>query len=291
MERSVHHGQVVTPHRFLLAMVLFHAVALGVVGAVGLRWRDRERCRGPIARWAATMARDLAAAAVAVYGASLVAASAANLGTLERLRLGSISLRLMGQALFGEAIVLGLVLALRHRHAGRTARARALAAVALVLLAVYVDAFHVEPNTLRVRHHTVDGAGGDADAQTIPILHLTDIQTPAIGAHEDRALRSGLAARPDLIVLTGDYVQDALGRPTEDRAARDLRSLMARIGFGAPLGVFATEGDVGPSCRDIFAGTAVQCLVDASTVVSLPGGGTLGITGLSRGHGRERNAA
>jgi hypothetical protein len=66
---------------------------------------------------------------------------------------------------------------------------------------------------------------------------------------------------------------------------------MARIGFDAPLGVYATEGDVGPPCRDVFAGTRVRCLVDANAIVKLPGGSTLGITGLSRGRGRERDPA
>ncbi len=101
----------------------------------------------------------------------------------------------------------------------------------------------------------------------------------------------GLAERPDLIVFTGDYVQDALGRSTEEQAARDLRALIARSGFDAPLGVFATVGDVGPPCRQVFAGTRVQCVVDANVAVALPGGGTLDITGLSRRRGRERDPA
>jgi predicted MPP superfamily phosphohydrolase len=157
------------------------------------------------------------------------------------------------------------------------------------LVLVYVEAYRLEPRMLKVRRHVVNA--DFRDAAPIRILHLTDIQTPSIGAHEERALRAGLAAHPDLIVLTGDYVQDALGRPTEDDAARDLRALMARIGFDAPLGVYATEGDVGPPCREVFAGTRVVCLVDASTVVALPDGDTLGITGLSRGRGRERDPA
>lgn len=272
-------------------MLLFHATAVGVALLAVRRWRDPERCRQPIRRWLASLLRDLAAVAVVLYVASLLAAVAANLGYLHRLHLGGLSTRLLGQALFGEAIILGMAFAVCHRQAGRAGRAAAMAVLAVILLAVYVDAFHVEPNALRVRHHVVDGAPGDAEARTIRILHLTDIQTPAIGAHEERALRAGLAERPDLIVLTGDYVQDALGRPTEDQAARDLRALMARLAFDAPLGVFATEGDVGPSCRKVFAGTPVQCLIDANTVVTLPGGGTLGITGLSRGRGRERDPA
>jgi predicted MPP superfamily phosphohydrolase len=195
----------------------------------------------------------------------------------------------MGQALFGEAIVLAAALGWAHRRVGRRTRAAAfnLGAAGLVLL--YVQAYRIEPRMLKVRRHVVNA--DFRDAASIRILHLTDIQTPVIGAHEERALRAGLASRPDLIVLTGDYVQDALGRPTEDDAARDLRALMMRIGFDAPLGVYATEGDVGPSCREVFAGTPVRCLVDASTVVTLPDGDTLGITGLSRGRGRERDPA
>ena len=144
---------------------------------------------------------------------------------------------------------------------------------------------------LRVRRHVVDRANGASDVTAIRILHVTDIQTPVIGPREELALRTGLSYRPDLIVLTGDYVQDELGRPTEAQAARDLRALVARIGFDAPLGVFATEGDVGPPCRDVFAGTVVRCLVDESALVTLPAGDTLAITGLSRGAGRQRDSA
>jgi hypothetical protein len=159
------------------------------------------------------------------------------------------------------------------------------------LLLVYVDAYHVEPRLLRVRQHLVDRAGGEPETTRVRILHVTDIQTPVIGPHEERALRAGLEYRPDLIVLTGDYVQNALGRPTEAQAMRDLRALMARVGFGAPLGVFATDGDAGPSRREVFADTPVRCLIDEGVLVSLPDGDSLTITGLSRNRGRERDPA
>lgn len=91
--------------------------------------------------------------------------------------------------------------------------------------------------------------------------------------------------------MTGDYVQDALGRATEERAAHDLRQLLSRLELDAPLGVFATEGDVGPACREVFAGTVVRCLTDESVVVRVPGGPSVKLTGLSRWRGRERNPA
>jgi predicted MPP superfamily phosphohydrolase len=161
----------------------------------------------------------------------------------------------------------------------------------MALLAVCVDAYHVEPRMLLVREHYLDRTDGAAAGRRLRILHLSDLQTPVIGAHEERALTKGLEYRPDLVVLTGDYVQDELGRPTEKQAIRDLRALIARIGFAAGLGVFATDGDAGPQCGEVFAGTAVRCLVDESALVAIPEGGTMSITGLSRHHGRERNPA
>jgi uncharacterized protein len=252
---------------------------------------DPARCQLRRASWLLALTRDVGALAVFAYLASLVATVLANLDQLRRLRVGPISGRLMGQALFGEAIVLGLGLAWAHHRAHRLSRAFPLGLMALGLLGIYVDAYHVEPGMLRVRRHRVDQAGGAADARPLRILHLTDIQTSVIGAREERALRAGLESRPDLIVLTGDYVQDALGRPTEQQAMRDLRALMTRIGFEAPLGVFATDGDAGPQCREVFAGTAVHCLVDESASVPLPWGAHLTITGLSRTRGRERDPA
>jgi predicted MPP superfamily phosphohydrolase len=253
------------------------------------RWWRTERGALPARRWIGSLAVDVATASVATYAVSLLATTAVNLDYGRRVYLGEISGRLMGQALFGEAILLAAALAVGHRRIGQHTRAAALGLCAAGLTAVYLDAYRIEPRMLKVRTHVVNA--DLRDAAPIRILHLTDIQTPAIGAHEERALRAGLASHPDLIVLTGDYVQDALGRPTEEDAARDLRALMARIRFDAPLGVYATEGDVGPSCREVFAGTPVRCLVDASTVVTLPDGDTLGITGLSRGRGRERDPA
>jgi uncharacterized protein len=184
---------------------------------------------------------------------------------------------------------LALILAFRHRAAKEVVKARVLLAAGLILFAVHVDAYYIEPQMLVPRHYVVRPRSGAPIGHPIRILHVTDIQTPKIGRHEERALRLGLSYKPDLIVLTGDYVQDALGEATELNAAADLRALISRIGFNAPLGVFATEGDVGPPCGVVFAGTEVRCLSDQSAAVDLPDGSRLAITGLTRSRGRERD--
>lgn len=280
-----------TPERFWLAVGLFHAIVLAGSWRVAVLWRDPVRCGRPIGHWITTLARDLGALAVFTYVASLLATVVANIGYDQaRVHVGPITLRLLGQAIFVEGFLVGIALAYQHRGARRVLRAAILVAAAVVVFAINVDAYYVEPQMVSVRYHLVPGTRDSGKTATIRILHISDIQTPVIGAHEERALGAGLSYKPDLIVLTGDYVQDALGVATEEEASADLRDLLQRVRFAAPLGVFATDGDVGPPCRVVFAGTDVHCLVDQSARVSLPGGGTLGITGLSRGRGRERSA-
>lgn len=280
-----------TPELFWWAAAVFHLIVLAATWRVARAWRAPERCRRPAATWLTALIRDAGALAVCGYAISLVVPALANLDELRRLRIGAISGRLMGQFLFGEAIVWAAALGVLHRRAGRPARGAMLGTAALLLVAVYVEAYRVEPNLLRVREHLVDRDPGATGGSTLRILHMTDLQTPAIGPRERLAFELGLSSRPDLIVLTGDYVQDALGRPTEEQAARDLRALMDGIAFQAPLGVFATEGDAGLPCRTVFEGTVVKCLVDEGTTLALPGGGTLAVTGLSRWGGRQRDSA
>jgi hypothetical protein len=77
----------------------------------------------------AALAIDVGAASVATYAVSLLATTAVNLDYGRRVYLGEISGRLMGQALFAEAILLAAALALAHRRGGQRTRAAALAGV------------------------------------------------------------------------------------------------------------------------------------------------------------------
>lgn len=146
------------------------------------------------------------------------------------------------------------------------------------------------PTDLKVRHHTLDLSAGTGQPRRLRILHLTDLQTPRICAYEERAFREALAQSPDLMVFTGDYIQERIGVSSDPRAAGDLRALLRRIELRAPLGVYATEGDVGLDCATTFAGLAVQCLVDRSVRLGLPGGRSLALVGLSASLSRGNDA-
>ena len=274
-----------TPERFFLAIALFHSTSLTLAYWFARVWRDRQVFQRTTPVWCAQFAGSFFVLGATTYMLSLLAAIVPNLGYGERIHVGPISLTLLGQALFFEGpLVIGTIAWIEHR-AKRHVRSVVLSVVVLIFAAVHVDAYYVEPNRIVARHYEV----GPRNARDhVRILHLSDLQTPVIAEREERILRNGLSYHPDLIVLTGDYVQDSLGRPTEEVAARDLRALIRRVGFDARLGVFATEGDVGPACHDVFGGSIVQCLTDKTVLLPLPSGATLALSGLSRGRGRAR---
>jgi len=141
--------------------------------------------------------------------------------------------------------------------AAGTGRSRASAAVcglvAASLVAVGVDAFHLEPRRLEVTRHVVESARVDAPLR---IALVADLQTDRVGPHEHRALRAVREARPDLVVFAGDYADPGSG-PTRVQLEARLHRLFHDEGLSAPLGVYAVRGDHEEAGWErIFAGQA-----------------------------------
>src|SRR5262249_443661 len=152
----------------------------------------------------------------------------------------------------------------------------------------YADAYHFEPADLKVRRYAVDLSRG-APHGHVRIVQMSDLQASRIGAHEDLAVETALLQKPDLIVLTGDYVQPRTGLPpSRAQPTADLKDLLRRRRFTAPLGVFAVEGDVDRGWPEVLGGTGIRLLSGSVARVTLPGGRPLSIVGLtpamSRGH-------
>jgi len=267
--------------RFWVAVLVFHAGMLYVTARIASDWARRAAVPSP--RW--ERLRD-----GLIFGvAALALAGAVSVGPPGD---GFLTARLLCQALFGEAVLLTAWIALLHLRPGRLPRA-VVATLALgVLLSAYAEAYHVGPYDLRLRRYALDRSDGNAPRGWIRILHLSDLQSDAIGPHEERALREGLAQAPDLIVFTGDYLQE---RVTPSRvwsranAGDDLRELLRRVGLRAPLGVYAVQGDVDPDWPGLFDGTGVVCLQDTAARIALPGKVSLALVGLSRPTSRNRN--
>ncbi len=266
--------------RFWTSVLVFHGVLLPVTVVLGRRW-TREHGRRATVPWLLLLMRDAGVfAAVTTVAAALAALSVGFDFTL---------LRLLCQGLFGEGVALALWIAAAHARRGWWLRAALPGAVVAALVAIYWDAYHVEPQSLVVRHHEID-LGGAPGGHRVRILHLTDIQTARVGPHEEQALRAGLAEKPDLVVLTGDYVQERFD-PPRARLAADLRALIGRVGLEAPLGVYAVQGDAEKDCGATLRGTGVTCLNDEAWPLALPDGSRMTLVGLTLDTSRGRSAA
>jgi predicted MPP superfamily phosphohydrolase len=136
----------------------------------------------------------------------------------------------------------------------------------LLLLVLGLYGFLVEPQQLTVSQVEIQAAGLD---HPLRIVQLSDL-------HVERATRRELGLpqrvaelKPDLIVLTGDYLNTSyLDDPI---AIHDLREMVGQL--YAPLGIYAVDGTVEEPERTqfLFAGLNVRVL--DNEVISLPAAG------------------
>ncbi len=130
--------------------------------------------------------------------------------------------------------------------------------LAVLLSAISVDAFFVEPRWLAFSRVVVPGLPAR-------VLLVADIQTDQVGAWEEEVFDRILAEDAELVLFAGDYIQ-APKRIWAEQAEK-LRTQMLRL--RPRLGALAVHGDVDPNAwKTIFEGTAVRA-EEETTVVPL----------------------
>jgi len=217
--------------------VLIYNLLMTVTDAAALFWLGRRKTAATLRRLG--MLETLAALALA--------------GALGNGFFGTAGL--LAYALFVHAVVflLGAAAVLR-RECPRTALSAIFLALVLALAAG--DAFFIEPAWLEVSHLRLPAA---KLSRPVRIAVVADLQTDAFGSYEQEALRRVVEERPDLILLAGDYVQAE--SPRREEIQGEIAVYLRRIGFTAPLGVFAVQGncDDGP-WQQAFAGLSVTAV-------------------------------
>lgn len=280
---------VLSQSRFHFLLVAFHApagwplwwvvlVGGGVAVAVAAAW------------W--LLARDMTLA-VAVAGALLAffAADAALLRQLPRRRLsfgpwqGQIAALALPRA--GVALVLGLV----GLWLGWTGALLLMVAAQFVGTATLYRAALVEPRRLGLSRLAVTTHRLPPGAPPIRILHIGDIHLERSSIREARLLELADEAQPDLILLTGDYVNlsNNIDPETHQAVRRLLGQLHARYGVFAVLGT--PPVDLPAVMPQVFAGLSARLLRDEAVVVTLSRGRRLTLLGLDCHHDIPRDTA
>jgi uncharacterized protein len=146
--------------------------------------------------------------------------------------------------------------------------------LALLVVAIGIDAFLVEPRLLENSYQTISS---DKITKPIKIAVVSDLQTDHVNAYDENALKRVLAEKPDIILMPGDYVQCL----TNDKQIAEVirfRDLLRRLDFGAPAGAYAVRGNAEP---DGWPVEFEKTKVTANEKTTLYKSGEIDITALS----------
>lgn len=135
-----------------------------------------------------------------------------------------------------------------------------------VLYGYFIEPYWIEVNSLVVRTPKLQSG-------CFRIVQISDLHCDRKPRNEERAVRIINDLKPDVIVATGDYLNDTTGRTRLTEMLSDLR---------APLGKFAVNGnfeiDYWPGV-DLLAGTGFR-LLNGDSVTVTKGSEEIALTGL-----------
>ena len=220
--------------------ILVYNLLMFVVDAAGLMLLCRQRTTST---WVA------AAFSVAVAAAVLA------------LTLASDRLTIIGLAAYGVFLhgVIGMALSALVLWRPRRRTAIAAAGIAVLIAAVGIDAFWVEPHWLEVSYLRL---GSEKIERPARLVVIADLQTDQFGAYEIKALHQAIQEKPDLILFAGDYFQ-ASGEQEPELRGR-MNEFLRNLNFFAPRGMFAVRGNIDPPAwSEIFENLPVET-VDAT---------------------------
>ncbi len=134
--------------------------------------------------------------------------------------------------------------------------------------AVLGDAWLRQPTALQVRETRLPTAKIPAGRE-LRIAHLSDLHLHRFNAYFRRVAAATGALKPDIILLTGDYVE-------EERNLSGVLDFLAQL--KAPAGVYAVQGNweywaliEGKNLQDKFLGAGVRLLINRSEKIDHDG--------------------
>jgi hypothetical protein len=136
-----------------------------------------------------------------------------------------------------------------------------------LLSAVAIYATWIEPFRLGVTQQTYHSPQLSESAPPLRVLHISDLHFEGQSPRENTLLAQVAALTPDLILLTGDYLN--LSSVYDPAAQAGAREVLAQL--HAPLGVYAITGspvvDIAGIVPEIFAGLDIHWLDDEAHTI------------------------
>ena len=285
---SLPENDTLTKSIFHHVLMTFYAPAHWPLALVVLALAALAAGAGAVWRWPAGEAAPAVAAAL-LLGLSM-AVDVAILVAQRRARIafglwpGQIAALALPRTALAVAVApLGLWL-------GWPAALALLAGIQLLGVVVLARATLVEPRRLTLSRLNVPTDRLPPTAPPVRILHVSDIHLERPGVREEQLLALAKETAPDLILITGDYVNLSYNLDGETHAAVRclLGQLSARYGVFAVLGTPAVDLEV--AIPPLFDGLPVRLLRDEAVAVPVAGGAVT-LLGLDCHHDIARDAA
>jgi predicted MPP superfamily phosphohydrolase len=160
----------------------------------------------------------------------------------------------------------------------------------LIGTALYLWGTLHEPFALATTHLPIQSPNLPNHRPPLRLLHLSDLHVERLTPREAKLLALIDQAQPDLIVITGDFLN--LSYVNDPTARAEVRKVLTKI--KAPYGVYATLGsppvDPRQTTPSLFEGTAIRLLRDEVAVLQLADGRTLSLIGMDCDHDLEGDA-
>jgi predicted MPP superfamily phosphohydrolase len=136
--------------------------------------------------------------------------------------------------------------------------------------AVQLDAYVLEPLLVETTELSLVFADLGSTAPPLRLVHLTDIHIERSSFREQAVIQKVNALQPDIIVLTGDYLN--LSYFSDPTAAAHFRQFVGRL--QAPYGIYAVRGSVEPTpevMERLVEGTDIVWLEQEAVTVQVRG--------------------
>lgn len=189
---------------------------------------------------------------------------------------------------FGLTAVLNLPLRITRQAPSKTTIHTGLLLLWILqggILACEIQGLYIEPFRLTTSTIEVDGPAFFAE-RPLRIVQISDLHVERSTRREHAILAEVARLEPDMIVLTGDYLN--LSYTHDEIAQRDAHAFLAQL--HAPYGIYAiSDNFVDPpdSVAKIFDGLDINVLYDKVVPLSI-GDADLTLIGFERGQSEQR---
>jgi len=128
----------------------------------------------------------------------------------------------------------------------------------------------LEPQRLSLSHVTLTGDSWRQDAPQLRLLHISDLHVERFSRREARLVRMVREIAPDVILLTGDYLN--LSYVDDPIAHAHARRVLAALSSDTENRVYAVLGSppVDRSSASLFDGLPIRLLRDEVVTIELP---------------------